>query len=136
MGLVKTLFEVMQEVCLAVTDEVQRIRAVLSQESSLLAKLRSEDHATAATERLTLHRRTVASESVIREVRMLVNHRDDEARARAMCTTARLGKLDEPGVETAAMMMEDDLKHLASETRCKACIMPGDQRASSITVPA
>ena len=87
------------------------------QESLLLEKLRSANlaivlHAIAATERMTLHRPPVASEPVVRELRMLTDHRDDEVRAKAMCALAKLGKLDEKAVETAAMMLEDNLMHL------------------------
>ncbi|GAA5511040.1 hypothetical protein [Novipirellula caenicola] len=92
------------------------------QESLLLEKLRCSNraimlNALAATERMVTKHEAVASEriaseSIFGELRVLTDHRDDEVRAKAMCVLARLGKLDEPTVETAAMMLEDHQKHL------------------------
>ena len=87
------------------------------QESLLLDKLRSANlaivlNAIAATERMAFHQPAVASESVVRELRLLADHRDDEVRAKAMCAVAKLGRLDAAGVETAAGLLEDGLRHL------------------------
>ncbi len=92
------------------------------QESLLLEKLRSSNlavtlSAIAASERLALEQQTgaseaVASESLVRELRLLTDHRDDEVRAKAMCVLTRLGSLDEATVETAAMMLQDHQRHL------------------------
>ena len=87
------------------------------QESLLLEKLRSANlaivlNAIAAGERLSLHRQPVASEAIVRELRMLADHRSDEVRAKAMCALAKLGELDEATVEIAAMMLEENLRHV------------------------
>ncbi|QEG43133.1 hypothetical protein [Roseimaritima ulvae] len=87
------------------------------QETLLLEKLRSANlavtlHAIAATERLATEQPAIASEAVVRELRLLTDHRDDEVRAKAMCALTRLGKLDEATVETAAMMLGDNHRHL------------------------
>lgn len=87
------------------------------QESLLLEKLSATSraimlNAIAATERMVSKHEAVASEAVVRELRTLTDHRDDEVRAKAMCVLARLGELDEATVETAAMMLEDQHKHL------------------------
>ncbi|MEM7314586.1 MAG: hypothetical protein AAF497_15680 [Planctomycetota bacterium] len=87
------------------------------QESLLLEKLRSANlaivlNAIEASERMTLHEQPVASESVVRELITLADHHDHEVRAKAMCALARHGKLDETTVEIAAMMLDDNLRHL------------------------
>ena len=87
------------------------------QESLLLDKLRSANraillNAIAATERMAVRHQPIASESIVRELRMLVDHRDDEVRAKAMCALARLAKLDESTIETASIMLESNLKHI------------------------
>ncbi len=86
-------------------------------ESLLLEKLRSSNltivlNAIAATERMAFHRQVVASESVIRELRTLVDHREEEVRAKAMYALAGLGQLDDASVETAALMLEDHRRHI------------------------
>ncbi|MEM1225731.1 MAG: hypothetical protein AAGJ40_08530 [Planctomycetota bacterium] len=87
------------------------------QESLLLGKLRSANiaivlHAVAATERMAFRRPSVASESLVIELRSLADHRDDQVRAKAMCALARLGKMDDAAVETAAVMLEESQRHL------------------------
>ncbi|WP_149497432.1 hypothetical protein [Roseiconus lacunae] len=87
------------------------------QVSLLLDKLRSPNraimlHAIAAIERLGIDRQAKVSEPVIRQLRHLAEHRDDEVRAKTLCTVARLGELDESTVESAAMMLEANQKHL------------------------
>ncbi len=69
-------------------------------------------NAIAATERMAVrHHRSPANRS-LRELRMLVDHRDDEVRAKAMCALARLAKLDEATIDTASIMLESNLKHV------------------------
>lgn len=87
------------------------------QETLLLEKLGSANraivvNAIAATERMALLHEPVASESIVGELRMLVDHRDDEVQAKAMCALARLAKLDERSVDSAAMMVESDHRHI------------------------
>ncbi|EMI16836.1 hypothetical protein RMSM_06231 [Rhodopirellula maiorica SM1] len=87
------------------------------QESLLLEKLCATNraillNAIAATERMASKHPTVVSESVVRELRTLTDHRDDEVRAKAMCVLAKLGKLHEATIETATEMLEDHQKHL------------------------
>ncbi len=86
------------------------------QESLLLQKLRSANraivlNAIAATERMAVAHPAIASESIARELRMLVDHRDDEVRAKAMCAVARLAQLDEATIDTAAIMVASNFKH-------------------------
>jgi hypothetical protein len=87
------------------------------QQSLLLRKLQSANRAIvlgaiAAVERLAVLHAPIAGESITRELRMLVDHRDDEVRAKAMCVVARLGKLDELTIDTAANMLSSNQKHL------------------------
>lgn len=87
------------------------------QNSMLLEKLRSANLAIVlngitAIERIAIQHETVASESVISELSMLTEHRSDEVRAKAICALARMGRLDDHSIETAATMLEDDLRHL------------------------
>ncbi len=87
------------------------------QESLLLEKLRSSNraivlNAIAATERMAVRHQPIAGESMVGELRMLVDHRDDEVRAKAMCALARLAKLDETTVDTASIMLESNHRHI------------------------
>ncbi len=87
------------------------------QESLLLEKLRCANraivlHAIAAAERMSVSHRPIASESVVRELRMLADHRDDEVCAKAMCSLTRLAKLDETTVDVASNMLESNLRHV------------------------
>ncbi|MEO0973039.1 MAG: hypothetical protein AAFX85_08075, partial [Pseudomonadota bacterium] len=85
--------------------------------SLLLAKLCSNNlpvvlHAIAATERMALRWPAVANDAVAGQLLALVDHRNDEVRAKSLCALARLEKLDETTIESAAMMLESNLKHL------------------------
>jgi hypothetical protein len=87
------------------------------QESLLLEKLDSANraivlHAIAAAERMSVSHRPIANESVVRELRMLADHRDDEVSAKAMCALTRLAKLDEVTVDVASNMLESSLRHV------------------------
>lgn len=87
------------------------------QESLLLKNLRSTNLAIllntiAATEQMPPHQQSGIIELVVHELRALTDHRDDEVRAKAMCALARLGKVDEATVETAAMMLQENQRHL------------------------
>jgi hypothetical protein len=88
-----------------------------SQESLLLEKLASANraivlHAIAAVERMAISHPPIATESVVREIRMLAEHRDNEVRAKAMCALTRLAKLDETTMEAASDMLESSLRHV------------------------
>ncbi|MEM6689007.1 MAG: hypothetical protein AAF664_06240 [Planctomycetota bacterium] len=87
------------------------------QESLLLEKLRSANTAIslntiAAIEKMKLEGQWMVSQSIAQELRLLTAHRADEVRAKAMCALAKLDALDDVAVETAAFMLEDDLKHV------------------------
>jgi hypothetical protein len=87
------------------------------QESLLLEKLDSANraivlHAIAAAERMSVSHRPIANEPVVRELRMLADHRDDEVSAKAMCSLTRLAKLDEVTVDVASNMLESSLRHV------------------------
>ena len=87
------------------------------QESLLLEKLNSANraivlHAIAAAERMSISHRPIANESVVRELRMLADHRDDEVCAKAMCSLTRLAKLDETTVDVASNMLESNLRRV------------------------
>ena len=87
------------------------------QESLLLEKLGSANRAIvlntiAAAERMSVNHRPIASDSVVRELRMLTEHRDDEVCAKAMCSLTRLAKLDEGTVDVASNMLESNVRHV------------------------
>lgn len=87
------------------------------QESLLLEKLGSANraivlNAIAATERMAVGYQPIACESIVRELSMLVHHRDDEIRAKAMCSLARLGKLDETTIDAASAMVESNVRYV------------------------
>ncbi|MEM9365503.1 MAG: hypothetical protein AAGD07_05865 [Planctomycetota bacterium] len=89
----------------------------VQQGSLLLEKLRSANvaitlHAIAATERMMRQRPTVPREPLLGELRLLADHRDDQVRAKAMCALASLGQVDETTVETAALMLEENIRHV------------------------
>ncbi len=76
-------------------------------------KLRSPDrfvmlHAISATENMS-----EKNELVIDELNMLLNHRDDEIRAKAICSLARFGALDDRGIQVAACMLDDQHRFVA-----------------------
>ena len=76
-------------------------------------KLRSPErsvllHAIAATERMK-----VRNDQVVDELRMLLNHRDDEVRSKAICALARFAALDETAIDVAARMLDDQHRFVA-----------------------
>lgn len=80
------------------------------QEVLLLEKLQSPGrsivlHSISAVERLKL-----ASEPVAGELRLLVEFRDDEIRAKAMIALAKLGQLDELSIGNAAKMIDSSVR--------------------------
>ena len=79
----------------------------------IVDKLRSTErsvllHAIAAAERIK-----TKNEDVVDELRMLLNHRDNEVRAKAICTLARFAALDETSIDVAARMLDDPQRFLA-----------------------
>ena len=87
------------------------------QESLLVKQLRSTNsaitlHAIAAAEQLMFHRQASEDDLITRQLRLLMKHRDDEVRAKALCTIARVGALDEPTIDHAARMLEENARHL------------------------
>ncbi|MCH2181087.1 MAG: HEAT repeat domain-containing protein [Mariniblastus sp.] len=76
-------------------------------------KLRSPErsvqlHAIAATERMK-----VRNDQVVDELRMLLNHRDDQVRSKAICALARFAALDETAIDVAARMLDDQHRFVA-----------------------
>lgn len=87
------------------------------QESLLLKQLRSTNpaitlHAIAAAEQLLFHRQAIEDDFIVRQLSRLMKHRDDEVRAKALCTIAKVGALDEPTIDHAARMLEENARHL------------------------
>ncbi|WP_404307123.1 hypothetical protein [Neorhodopirellula lusitana] len=87
------------------------------QESLLIDKLGSANvaitlNAISAIERMASQRPAIGSKSILRELRSLTDHRDDEVCAKSMCVLAKLGGLDEATLETAATMLDAHQKHL------------------------
>ncbi|SMP73040.1 hypothetical protein SAMN06265222_1162 [Neorhodopirellula lusitana] len=87
------------------------------QESLLIDKLGSANvaitlNAISAIERMASQQPAIGNESMVRELRSLTDHRDDEVCAKSMCVLAKLGGLDEATVETAATMLDAHQKHL------------------------
>ena len=83
------------------------------QESLILEKLQSGNraillHAIAATERMKFNNGPVTN-----ELQLLVNHHDDEVRAKALCSLTRSGGLDEATIEVAAKMLDCRTKFVA-----------------------
>lgn len=83
------------------------------QEELLLEKLRSSSrplvmHAISTAETLKLD-----TEMISDELRLLVDNRDDEIRAKAMIALTKLGQLDELTTEKAANMVDNHVKHVA-----------------------
>ncbi len=82
-------------------------------EERVLQNLRSGNravilHTIAATERMAAR-----NEQVVEELRSLVENRDDEIRAKAMCSLARMRSVDEHSVRLAARMLDSSVKHVA-----------------------
>lgn len=76
-------------------------------------KLQSHDrsvmlHAISATERMK-----VKNDVVIDELRLLLEHRDDEVRSKAICSLARFSALDETAITVAARMLDDQHRFVA-----------------------
>jgi len=87
------------------------------QESSLLKKLQSTERATTlnaitTTERLSSGQKTGISDSLAGQIRNLVDHRDDEIRAKAMCALTTVNRIDSSAIDAAANMIEDDIRHV------------------------
>lgn len=87
------------------------------QESSLLEKLQSTERATTlnaitTTERLSSGQKTGISDSLAGQIRTLVDHRDDEIRAKAMCALTTVNRIDSSAIDAAANMIEDDIRHV------------------------
>lgn len=87
------------------------------QESLLLEKLGSSNRAIvlysiAAVERMAIEQPSVLGDRLVQELRTLSDHRDDEIRAKAMCSITRLDKMDEITVEVASHMLESNVRHV------------------------
>ena len=83
------------------------------QEALLLDRLQSENEAVVLFAISAAQRLSVTAPQVVDELRMLVTHRNNEIRAKAMCALARLGVLDEATIETASKLLESKVKYVA-----------------------
>ena len=93
-----------------------------SQLSILLETLGSANraitlHGIATVERICVSQRefseeAISDESIIQRLRLLADHRDDEVRAKAMCSLTRLARLNETSVEVASNMLESQVRHV------------------------
>ncbi len=86
-------------------------------ETLVLEKLRSPNrairlNAIEAVERMSGQCPEVASEAIVAELKLSSDHRDDEVRAKAMCTVTRLGKLDDITLEVATHLLESPARHV------------------------
>jgi hypothetical protein len=87
------------------------------QESVLLDKLQSTERATTlnaitTTERLSSRQENEISDSLTKQIRTLMHHRDDEIRAKAMCALTTVNRIDSSAIDAAASMIEDDIRHV------------------------
>ena len=46
------------------------------------------------------------------QIRTLVDHRDDEIQAKAMCALTTVNRIDSSAIDAAANMIEDDIRHV------------------------
>ena len=81
----------------------------------LLQSLRSGNpaillHAVGAAERLMSHQPEPTPE-IVRELRLLTEHRNEEVSAKAMCAITRLEQCDHSNLETATEMLESSSRH-------------------------
>ena len=86
-------------------------------EALLLEKLRTSNralliHAIDATERLHVNGEPIVSEPIFDELRLLVEHRDDEVRAKAICALTKLAQLDESTISLGAKMLNSDVRYV------------------------
>ena len=87
------------------------------QQSALMEKLQSAErattlHAISATERLASRQDNEISDSLADQIRNLVDHRDDEIRAKAMCALTTIKRIDGSTIDAAASMIEEDTRHV------------------------
>lgn len=86
-------------------------------EAELLEKIRSENLAIKlqcinAVERLKLDGDVTDEDPLIEELRLLIEHRDDEVRAKAMCSLTRLNQLNEASIDVAARLLDGNARHI------------------------
>ena len=86
-------------------------------EATLLEKIQSENLAIKlqcinAVERLKIADEVSGEDALIEELRLLIEHRDDEVRAKAMCALTRLKQLDEASVDVAARLLDGNARHI------------------------
>ncbi len=94
------------------TESVDGKELVDQKTGILIEKLRSPIrpivlHAISTVESLRL-----ASEPIVDELRLLIESRDDETRAKAIIALAKLGQLDEASIEQAARMVDSSVKFI------------------------
>jgi hypothetical protein len=82
------------------------------QEHVLLDNLRSTVRPVVLNSISAVESLQLTSEEVARELRYLVENRDDEIRARAMIALTKLGQLDRVSVDVAAKMVDSNARHV------------------------
>ena len=104
----------------SVSKQVVAIRSLaedeqfsLQQENLLIEKLRSSErvvilHSISAVESLKLN-----GQAIVDELKLLVETRDDEVRAKAMIALTKLDQLDEVTIGLAAKMVNDHVKYVS-----------------------
>ena len=107
------------------------------QESVLVKALQSNNRAVTLHGIAAAERMKADCDHVVRELRSLVNDRDDEVRAKSLCTLTVLSMLDDSTMDSAADMLDSHFKHnvfagvvaLASRDSVPDHVLPGIQRA-------
>lgn len=87
------------------------------QQSALLEKLQATERAATlnaitTTERLASLQDNKISDLIADQIRILVDHRDDEIRAKAMCALTTVNRVDGSTIDAAASMIEEDTRHV------------------------
>ena len=106
------------------------------QENLLLDLLRSNNRALLLQTIGATERMTGVTEAIVDELRLLVEHQDNEVRAKAMFALTKLAKLDEGTMRLAAKMLDSKVRFvtfagivaLASKESIPATIMPAIDR--------
>lgn len=114
----------LEDPSISISSQVIAIRHIESetdltpqQESLLLEKLGSSNraitlNAITTAERVSAGQQTTVSHALIAQIRGLIDHRDDEVRAKAMCALTTLSRLDDSAIDAAANMIEEEVRHV------------------------
>ncbi len=81
------------------------------QRSTLVEALQSNNRSVVLHGIATVERMSVEGDAIAVELRSLVNDRDDEIRAKSLCTLTTLGMLDDATVQLTDEMLESHFRH-------------------------